>query len=153
VIEPPSVTVTKVVEPHSTTVSKVSQQHSVTVSRVTETQSATVRKVTELYWANVNEVIYPYSAAVSKVVEPWFNTVSNDCLFITFIIAILSFVLYLLIRTFQGAVRWNFYISRYDLIHVRGSLVRNIGTDNLAYKDSEPRGVPLYTVSCNYNIF
>jgi len=72
---------------------------------VIETQTATVIKLTELILVTVNKVIFPHSAAVSKVVEPCFKTVSNDCLFVTFIIAILSFLLYLLISLFEGAVR------------------------------------------------
>ena len=70
-----------------------------------ETQTASVIKLTEIISATVNKVIFPHSAAVSKVFEPCFKIVSNDCLFITFIIAILSFLLYLLISLLEGAVR------------------------------------------------
>ena len=73
----------------------MSQQHSATVNMVIEKQSATVGKVIELHSTTVNKDIYPHSATVSEVVEPWFNIVSNDCLFITLIIAVLSFMLYL----------------------------------------------------------
>ena len=42
--------------------------------------------------STVIKVVVPHSDNVSKVVEPCVNTVSNDCLFVTFIIAILSFL-------------------------------------------------------------
>jgi len=37
-------------------------------------------------------------------------------------------------------------------MHVHGSLVRNIVIDKLAYRDSEPREVHLYRISCKYNM-
>ena len=86
------------------------------MNRVDETQSATISKMTELHSTTNNIVIYLHSATVSLVVN------HDAILLVTTVYSLplssqfFLFLLYHLIKIFDGAERLNFYISTYDVL-------------------------------------
>ena len=120
-------------------------QHSATVSNVIEPHCGTITKVTQLC-----------SATGIKLIEKHFVFFSNDCLFSTLFIAMLSFQLYLLINIFHGqeSLKCIFQFVTYcRMAHPSGRLIRNVETDVLSNKDAEPKGVCLCKIKINYNQF